>query len=198
MSDGAPTPTPRPTDTRAIVLIGLRGSGKTTLGATLADAIGRPFIDLDQRTLTRLGASTVRDAWRAAGERAFRAAEASALDDCLREPADRRIVLSLGGGTPTAPGADTRLRRAARDGEALIIYLRCSPAELRRRLAGAIGPDRPSLTGADPLAEIDEVFRRRDALYKSLAHSVVEDQAQDDALARIRRVLRTAGFTEQS
>ncbi|MBL8756967.1 MAG: shikimate kinase II [Phycisphaerae bacterium] len=154
-----------------IVLIGLRGSGKTTLGRALAQRAGRTFIDLDDLTPARLGCASVREAWAAHGEPAFRAAEADALADVLGRPG---TVLALGGGTPTAPGAADRLRAARSSGGAWLAYLRASAADLRVRLAGTDIAQRPALMGADALGEIGAVLAARDGLYLGLADAVVE------------------------
>ncbi len=171
----------------AILLIGLRGSGKSTIGPRLADKLTRPFIDLDRATLDRLGAPDVASAWKAKGQAAFRSAELEALRAALREQPG--AVIALGGGTPTAPGAAEFIRHESMHRRAVVVYLRCSPAELRRRLTGRVGADRPSITGKDPLAEMDEVFRFRDPLYKGLAFAVIEDLGEDAALGRMERVL---------
>lgn len=170
-----------------ILLIGLRGSGKSAVGAKLAQRLSRGFIDLDQATLARLGAPTVAEAWKATGQQAFRAAEAAALREQMRDHPG--AVIALGGGTPTAPGAAEHIRHESRHKRAVVVYLRCTPAELRRRLTGKIGADRPSITGKDPLAEMGEVFRFRDPLYRGLAFAVIEDLGEDESIARIERVL---------
>ncbi|MFM9958018.1 MAG: shikimate kinase [Phycisphaerales bacterium] len=160
-----------------LILMGLRGSGKSTLGRLAAERLHVPFIDLDDRVMARLGHATVSQAWAAVGEPAFRAAETEELRIVLESPPspDRGLILALGGGTPTAPGAESLLKQAAATG-AKLVYLRCTPEELRARLkaAGGAGTNRPSLTGRDPLEEIDEVFARRDPLYCSLATHRIE------------------------
>lgn len=155
-----------------IVLMGLRGSGKSTVGALLAGRLGVPFVDLDDRTLEALRRAhpdqrfvAVADAWRAVGEPAFRAAECEALRAALGEG---RVVLALGGGTPTAPGAPALLESAKRTG-ATIFYLRAEPALLRERLAASgEAATRPSLTGRGTLEEIEAVLAAREPLYQSL------------------------------
>jgi len=166
-----------------ILLIGLRGSGKTTLGRALAESLSTSFTDLDAVTLRRMGRPSVADAWCAEGEDAFREAEVEALRELISGEGGWGVI-ALGGGTPTASGAEPVLRET----NARIVYLRGEPELLRRRLPTGDDPDRPSLTGADPLEEIERIFARRDPLYRSLAHVVIELRAHetpDDTLKRI-------------
>ncbi len=181
-----------------LVLIGLRGSGKTSIARLLAQRRGAPWIDLDDLTPTFVEldppASSVRDAWERAGEAAFRDAEVRALTDLLSEspaacPHPARII-ALGGGTPTAkrlPGPTPHapiatsgasaesLLRDARDRDAIrIIYLRASPGVLRARLEASDHASRPSLTGANFLDEIPRIYARRDPLYAAIADQTVD------------------------
>ncbi len=165
-----------------LVLIGLRGSGKTTIGRMVAEHLRRPFIDLDDETARALGAPTVGDAFTKHGEAAFRKAEAGAIARVLE--ADGRVI-ALGGGTPTAPGAADLLRRERDAGRVCIAYLAAEAGTLRRRLAGTDISSRPSLTGADPLAEIEVVLAERDGLFRGLADEVVNtDGVSVEEIAR--------------
>ncbi len=166
-----------------IVLMGLRGSGKSTLGARLAERLGRRFVDLDDRTAAALGCATPADALRTRGEPAFRAAEAETLRVALGESG---IVLALGGGTPTAPGATDLLREHSADGRAALLYLRASAATLAERLEVAAergGPERPALVGDDPISEIGVLLEQRDGLYRDLAGSVLHLDGVSEASA---------------
>ncbi len=154
-----------------LVLIGLRGSGKTTIGRLVAQRLGRPFIDLDDETARALGGTSVGEAFTKHGEAAFRKAEARALAIGLK--ADARVI-ALGGGTPTAPGAADLLRRERDAGRAIIVYLAAEAGTLRERLRQTDMTKRPSLTGADPLAEIEAVLGKRDPLFRELADEVME------------------------
>ena len=152
---------------RHILLIGLRASGKSTLGRALATALGGvPFVDLDDHTREALGATTVREAFLRAGEAGFRAAEAEALARALRS--GEAHVLALGGGTPTAPGAAAQIAEARREGRALVVFLDPPLSTLAERLAAHEG-DRPSLTGRGVVAEIGDVAAVRRPLYAALA-----------------------------
>jgi shikimate kinase len=179
--------------TSHIVLMGLRGSGKTTASRELATRIGLPCIDLDNVTPRILGRESVADAWKLDGEPAFRLAETKAISQVLAEP---RAVIALGGGSPTAPGAADILRAAARAGTIILIYLRASSGALHDRLvANGPGINRPSLTGKDPLQEIEDVLQVRDPLYKELASSIIEVDGLDlDAVVkRIMHVMQEQG-----
>lgn len=159
-----------------LILIGLRGSGKTTVGGLLAARLGRPFIDLDDLVAKALGSESPGQAWRARGEAAFRSAEVAALRESLHIPGQ---VLSLGGGTPTAPGAAELLQAERASGRARIVYLAAGPEVLRQRLAQTDLASRPSLTGTGVLDEIAAVHATRDGLYRTLADAVIDTAGRD-------------------
>jgi len=154
-----------------IILLGLRGCGKTTAGKLLAARLKRPFVDLDDVTPRELGAGTVAEAWTKHGEPAFRHAEVMALTRVLSRDGQ---VVALGGGTPTAPGAPSLLEHVAALGRAVIVYLRAPAEVLRERLLSANNANRPSLTGLGVLDEIEGVMAVRDPIYRELARHVVE------------------------
>lgn len=167
MSDAAPS------SASTLVLIGLRGGGKTTIGRALAARLSRPFIDLDDLTAADLGEPTAGAALKRHGLAAFRAAEVRVLGPALER---RGIVLSLGGGTPSSPIASELLREQRRAGEIRIVYLRADVPTLRARIA-ADSSDRPSLTGLGTLEEVERVFEERDGPYRALADVVLETSA---------------------
>lgn len=154
-----------------ILLVGLRGSGKSTVGPLLAESLQHQFIDLDLVTLWRLRCATVAEAWRELGVPRFRAAEVEGLAAALDNP---ERVIAAGGGTPTAPGAPELIRAHQKCGDVIVIYLRGDPETLRDRIGVNESDDnRPSLTGAGSADEMDEVFRSRDPLYRELADEVI-------------------------
>lgn len=170
-----------------LLLIGLRGSGKSTIARALALRQHRAFFDLDEITPTLLGCTSVSDAWRSHGEPAFREAETRALRQTLS--ANQGAIIALGGGAPTAPGAADLIEREARAGRARVVYLRCTPELLAQRLRsipGGPGASRPSLTGADPIEEIGVIHAQRDPLYQRLATRTIENLASlEEALAAL-------------
>jgi shikimate kinase len=168
-----PAPVPK------IVLMGLRGSGKSTVGRLLADRLGDAFLDLDDATAARLGSSDPAGAISRLGMDRFRLAEADALREALA--GDARVI-ALGGGTPTAPGAADVLRRSTRDGSIVVLYLHADVGSLRTRLASTDTATRPSLTGRGTLDEIGPVYLERDPLYRSLATRVIETEGRSPGL----------------
>jgi shikimate kinase len=157
-----------------LVLMGLRGAGKTTIGRVLAAQLGRPFIDLDDLTPRALEPGTrssVREVWSRYGEAAFRIAEAQALRKILAIDGQ---VIALGGGTPLAAGATEILVEARSSAASYLVYLHASPSVLRDRLAQTDHASRPSLTGAGLLVEIPTIYAQRDPIYRSLANEIIE------------------------
>ncbi len=166
-----------------ILLLGLRGAGKSTIGAAVAARLGRPFADLDDLVRRAADAVSIGELVERAGMPAFRHVETAMLRTALLDPALLPGgILALGGGTPTAPGAEALLRDALARG-ARLVYLRVTPAVQRARLRAGPGPDRPSLTGADPLSELDAIFAARDAAYRALASHVVDAEGPAETVA---------------
>ncbi len=154
-----------------LLLMGLRGCGKTTLAPPVAARLGLAWRDLDEVTKTRLGARTVAEAWAKTGEAGFRAAEFDALRDTL---AGEEGVLALGGGTLMNNSTREWFGRYRRARPVFVAYLRITPGVQRARLAQSGVADRPSLTGRGVLEELDDVFAARDPVYRSLADEVFE------------------------
>ena len=175
-----------------VILIGLRGSGKSTLGQALAARLGRSFIDLDERTMARFDEATVAEIWRTHGEGAWRTAETEALAEAIE--AGGESVLSLGGGTTMIEDARRRLDGARSAGRARLIYLRLRPDELIGRLRDHEG-DRPSLTGGDVAEETRQVFAERDPVYSAIADVVYEPTGEgvDADTERLLRLIEHAG-----
>jgi shikimate kinase len=149
-----------------LILIGLRASGKSTLGKLLAQQLGRDFVDLDDITARQMNASGPGEAIERDGIDAFRSNETNALRSVLETSSQ---IIALGGGTPTAPGAAEVLAGS----DSNLIYLRGSPETLRDRLAQSDNTDRPALVGDDVLGEVQILFDQRDAMYQEFAHSIV-------------------------
>lgn len=145
--------------------MGLRGSGKTTIGRLLAGALNLEFIDLDERVLACFEEGAVAEVWASRGEAAWRRAEAAELDRALDGDG---CVIALGGGTPMIETARARIEAEREAGRAVTVYLRCDPLELARRMTRDPG-DRPPLRGADAVEEIGDVLADREPTFRRLA-----------------------------
>lgn len=146
-----------------IALVGMPGSGKSTVGRQLARRLGVSFSDSDLLIEQRLGCP-IRDFFAREGEEAFRGVEESVLQDLTARATG---VLATGGGTVLRPGNRVRLRSAAR-----VVYLQSTPEELLRRVRHDV--NRPLLQVDDPLARLRELHAVRDPLYRETAHLVIE------------------------
>ncbi len=147
-----------------ISLVGMPGSGKSTVGRHLAKRLSCQFVDSDAMIEQRLGES-VRSFFDREGEGAFRLIEQDVLRQLLLNP--QRQVLATGGGSVLAPANREILRE-----HSTVIYLRSSPEELFRRLRN--DTQRPLLQVNDPRSRLRELYRQRDPLYRSMAHFMIE------------------------
>jgi len=139
-----------------LILVGLPGVGKTTIGRAAARRLGRKFLDFDDEIERRSGME-VREIFRLRGEEHFRALEFALTHELS---AKNGMVLSPGGGWITQPGSVELLRSTGR-----IIYLRASPEAVARRLHRV--ETRPLLAGRDPLVALRELYEKRRALYET-------------------------------
>lgn len=173
-----------------IVLIGLRGSGKTTLGRLLAERLQTQFIDLDDVTVARSGQASVSAMFHSIGEPAFRAAECAGLEHVLSAASTSGAVIALGGGTPSTPEARALLQAARAAGTIRIILLEAPPETLGARLALDPG-DRPLLAGGSFAEEAALLGARRLPIYRMIADAAVSTGG--DAAANLEVLARAAG-----
>lgn len=146
-----------------ISLIGLPGSGKTTVGRQLARRLQLPFLDSDHAIEQRLGCS-IREFFEREGEARFRDIEEEVIDALTQVPGR---VLSTGGGAVLRAANRRHLRDRGQ-----VIYLKSSPEELFRRLRHDV--NRPLLQVADPMGRLRDLYAERDPLYRETAHFVLE------------------------
>jgi len=147
-----------------LVLVGLPGAGKSTVGRRVAARLGRPFVDLDD-VVERMEGRTVAQIFAERGEAYFRERELAATAE-LRAASAASIV-APGGGWVTVPGAVALLRPPGR-----IIHLAVSPERALARLAGA-RRERPLLQRPDPLAALQTLLLARRQAYEACADHVV-------------------------
>jgi shikimate kinase len=144
-------------------LIGMPGSGKSTVGRQLSRRLLLPFFDSDQVIEQRLGCS-IREYFAQEGEAAFRDVEEQVIAELAQGP---QAVVATGGGAVLRPANRLRLRDAGQ-----VIYLRSSPDELFRRLRH--DRHRPLLQVVDPLDRLRTMYAERDPLYREAAHFQIE------------------------
>jgi shikimate kinase len=148
---------------RQLALIGLPGSGKSTVGRQLARRLGLAFHDSDHEIELRIGC-TIREFFEREGEPAFRDIEEQVIRELTEGGAG---VLATGGGAVLRAENRQRLRESAH-----VVYLRSSPDELYRRLRQ--DRQRPLLQVADPLQRLRTLYDERDPLYRETCHFVIE------------------------
>ncbi|MBX3656033.1 MAG: shikimate kinase [Ramlibacter sp.] len=146
-----------------IALIGLPGSGKSTIGRQLARRLSLPFLDTDAVIEARIHCS-INEYFERSGEHAFREVEEAVISEL--DVAGSGVV-ATGGGAVLRESNRLRLRSCAH-----VIYLRSSPEEVYRRLRG--DSSRPLLQVSDPLKRLRRLYAERDPLYRQTAHFTVE------------------------
>lgn len=146
-----------------IVLVGLPGSGKTTVGKQLARRLKLPFVDSDHVIEERLGCS-IREFFEREGEDRFRDVEQEVIDELSR---GQVCVLSTGGGAVLRPANRQHLHDRGR-----VVYLRSTPEDVYRRVRH--DRNRPLLLVADPLQRLRDLYDARDPLYRETAHYVID------------------------
>ena len=139
------------------VLVGMPGSGKSTIGRRLAKAMRVPLLDTDVAIVETTG-RTIADIFANDGEKEFRRIEEEVVKQAL---AGHDGIVSLGGGAVTSPGV-----RDALAGHT-VVYLEINAAEGIRRTTG--GTPRPLLAGADPAERYRTLMAERVPLYRRVA-----------------------------
>jgi shikimate kinase len=162
--------------TKHLVLVGLMGAGKTTVGRRCAQLLERDFVDTDD-VVVRLAGMPVPEFFAANGEPAFRALERQAVADVCASPAP--LVIACGGGSVV--DADNR-RRLASTG--FVVWLRAPVTVLTERVGG--GADRPLLAG-DPRGNLTRLLALREPAYEAVADAVVDTEGLgiDDVAAAV-------------
>ncbi|MBI3763831.1 MAG: 3-dehydroquinate synthase [Chloroflexi bacterium] len=156
-----------------LVLYGFPGSGKTTVGKTLAEWLGREFVDTDALIEARNG-RLIRDLFAKDGEAAFRRMES----DLCREIAARSgLVIACGGGMLLDPD-----NRAALEAGGRVVVLKCDADEILRRLRND-SVERPLVAGDDPRARLNALLDGRQAHYDSFALTVDTTGKAPEAVA---------------
>ena len=171
---------------QTIILIGYRATGKTSVGARLAEVLHCPFVDLDQ-VLVREAGRSVADIVAQGGWAEFRRLEKQLV---ARYRDAEGLVLATGGGVVLDPDNVAALRE-----NGILIWLTADPAPIQARLAQDQPRDanRPSLTGGDTIREVAEVLAARAPLYQAAAQIILDttDRSVDEVAELVLAALES-------
>jgi shikimate kinase len=189
--------------TRWVVLVGLPGAGKSTVGPLVAARLGWPFVDLDT-AIEREAGMRIREIFAREGEVGFRRREhaatlalaaegvgagergtggagaAGGTDPGSKAPGPEGVVLAPGGGWMLDPA-----NRAALGGQLVTVYLRVAPEVAARRLAASGSADRPLLAGGDAVRGLTELLARREPTYLQANHTLRADSLAPEEVATL-------------
>ena len=153
---------------RHLVLVGLMGAGKTTVGRRCAERLGRAFVDTDELIMTH-AAMPIEELWRERGEARFRESERAVVGEVCASPLP--LVIACGGGTVVDPENRRQLRDAG-----VVVWLQAPTAVLAARVGN--DESRPLLAG-DPAGALARLSALRADAYTAAADAVVETDGRD-------------------
>jgi shikimate kinase len=157
---------------RHIVLVGLPGSGKSTVGKLVAEALGASLIDIDGLLVREMG-MPILQIFGMLGEPKFREMERDAVNAAqARDP----CVIVPGGGWAAQPGQLEAAKQAS-----MVIYLKCQPATAAKR--SQQGEARPLLAGTDPVQKMRTLLEEREPFYRLADHKVEAETIPAEAVA---------------
>lgn len=154
-------------DSGNLILVGMMGSGKTTMGRLLAKHLGKSFVDSDEEIQKRTGV-TVQHIFDVEGEAGFRQREMAAIADLVQHD---NMVLATGGGAVLAEQNRMMLQQ-----NGIVIYLKAGVPDLWQRTRH--DRNRPLLQTGDPQAKLTELHQQRDPLYQQAADIVMQSGKQ--------------------
>lgn len=150
-----------------LILVGMMGSGKTTMGRILAKHLGKVFVDSDEEIQKRTGVN-IPYIFDVEGEAGFRGRETAVIADLTRRD---NMVLATGGGAVLGEQNRTLLQQCG-----IVIYLRANVHDLWQRTRH--DRNRPLLQTSDPYGKLNELYQQRDPLYQQLADIVIQSGRQ--------------------
>ena len=146
-----------------VYLAGFMGSGKSTIGPILANALGYGFVDID-RAIERAAGKSIGEIFQDEGEERFRARERDLVADVSTQP---RLVVALGGGTVLHPETLTILRSTG-----ILVYLKATPDQILRRVAQRndrpmlLNPHGERLEDMELRMRVERLYSLREPLYE--------------------------------
>ena len=173
---------------KTIVLVGIMGAGKSTVGKILADRLGMRFIDADQE-IERAAGCTITDFFEKYGEGEFRKGEERVISRIL---AGEPCVLATGGGAFMSEATRLLIKKIATS-----VWLRVSFEVLAKRLEKR--SDRPLLQTADPQQTLKALMKKRYPIYNDADFLVdVENDGVDITVSKVVECLGDYCYSEQS
>ncbi len=168
---------------RSVVLVGMMGAGKSTIGRRLAARLRLPFLDADTEIETAAGMS-IPDIFETHGEPHFRDGEARVIARLLD---GGPTVLATGGGAFLREETRERIRR-----KAISIWLKADVDTIMRRVRRRA--DRPLLQTADPVATVERLVGEREPFYRSAdltiwSREVPHEKIVDECLEALHALL---------
>jgi shikimate kinase len=148
---------------RHLVLVGMMGAGKSTVGQRCAERLGRPFIDTDE-LIAAVAGTSVTELFARDGEPAFRALEATTIADACAAPTPS--VIAMGGGAVLEADNRKHMRDAG-----FVVWLQAPGALLARRVGDGSG--RPLLSG-NPGGTLERLVALRRPAYEAAAHATID------------------------
>lgn len=150
-----------------LILVGMMGSGKTTMGRTLARHLDKDFVDCDEEIQKRTGVN-IPYIFDIEGEQGFRLRESAVLSDLVKR---NDMVLATGGGAVLAEQNRALLKQSG-----IVVYLKASVHDLWHRTRQ--DRNRPLLQTGDPYEKLMELYQHRDPLYRQVADIVIQSGKQ--------------------
>jgi shikimate kinase len=148
---------------RHLVLVGMMGAGKSTVGQRCAGRLGRPFVDTDD-LIAAVAGTSVAELFARDGEPAFRALEATTIADACAAPTPS--VIAMGGGAVLDAGNRKHMRDTG-----FVVWLQAPSALLARRVGD--GSSRPLLSG-DAGGTLERLVTLREPAYEAAAHTAID------------------------
>lgn len=163
---------------RNLILVGMPGSGKTTIGGLLAERLGLQFVDTDSE-IVKQEKVEIAEIFKMRGEDYFREIETRVIRDLLGK---ENIILSTGGGS-----FQKKMNRTLLAELGCVIYLKTSPKTIYDRIKD--DTSRPLLLCANPFEKIEELYQQRHENFE-LADIII-DTADKQPLEILEEILRT-------
>lgn len=171
-------------DGKPLVLVGMMGAGKTTVGRRIANRLGRQFVDSDEE-IERAAQMTIPEIFEQRGEPEFRAGEMRVISRLLKE---KDIVLATGGGA----FINTETRALVKQ-EAVSVWLKAELDVLFERVSRR--SNRPLLKTADPKGTLEKLIEERYPIYAEaditvMSRDVPQDQVAADVISAVLHYLK--------